>query len=267
MRGLRVAGEGGVDGFVRVERDVEDEAQPCLPGGEEHVPVDGVAVQDAGSCAGVGDEPAAMVGADRQGPRDAGQHALAPAGEPGEEMGFDEPLGQKQVGVEREGVEPERAAGGQGAEMTELRGVLAVVHDEAFGGDEGVAELAPHFIGRRGAMAAGGDEEGDVDRGVAPPEAFEEAGKGDPARNGPRVVAGDDRGGAAARGERFERGRADGMVESRLDAADLLGFVGLVGLRGGGTQNGPQAGVRDVGLDMAVVAGQADEAHRRFGSW
>ena len=98
---------------------------------------------------------------------DARQDALAAAGEAGEEVGLNEALGHQQVGLGGHLVDDQLGAGGKHADLHVARGVPAVVADELFLVGDLLAHLVHQLLVGGGAVEAGGDEEGDVDVGIA----------------------------------------------------------------------------------------------------
>ena len=192
MRKVDVAGDG-VDGhLVGVIDDVDDIVEARAAGGVEHVVVDGVAVHDAGAAVGIVDELAVVVVDDGLAGGDAGQDALAAAGEAGEEVRLDEALGHEQVGLGGQLVDDEVAAAGQLADVGEVLDVVAVMDDYFLVRDYLLAELADELLLGGLAVAAGGDEEGDVGVGIALANLLEHGRDDDLAGHRAGVVGADD---------------------------------------------------------------------------
>lgn len=76
------------------------------------------------------DEGRAVVRKHGPAPRDAREHALAPAREPREEVRLDEPLRHQQIRLRREAVDHQRPARGQRPQVDEVRLVVAVVNHD-----------------------------------------------------------------------------------------------------------------------------------------
>ena len=123
---------------------------------------------------------------------DAGQDALAAAGEAGEEVRLDEALGHQQVGLGGQLVDDQVAAAGQLAEIDEVVGVVAVVDDDLLVGDDVLAELVDELFPGGLAVAAGGDQQGDVGVGAALADLLQHRGDDDLAGHRAGVVGADD---------------------------------------------------------------------------
>ena len=153
VRGAVRAGERADDALRGVDDDVEHEGEPRAVGGEDHVAVDGVPLEDPGPRPGVGDELRAVVREDGLARGDAGQDRLAPAGEAREEVRFDESLGEQQVRLEREAVQAQAPAGGEDAGVDERGLVGRVVQDDPLARDDLLAELLDELLAARRAVA------------------------------------------------------------------------------------------------------------------
>ena len=179
--------------------------------------MEGVALQDAGAGAGRVDELGAVVAQHGDLVAHAGKHALAAAGETGEEVGLNEALGDQQVGLSGHLVDDQLGAGGEHADLHVAFGVPAVVADELLLVGDLLAHLVHQLLVAGGAVEAGGDEEGDVDVGVALPQLGEHEGEDVLAGHRAGVIADDDGGGLLALGQLGELGGADGIGHGLFD--------------------------------------------------
>ena len=107
-------------------------------------------------------------------------------------MRLDEALGHQQIGLGGQTVDDQLAAGGEPAEADEVRGVVAVVDDDLLVGDDLGAELVDELFFCGFAVAAGGDEDGDVCVGIALADLREHLGDDAFAGHGAGVIAGDE---------------------------------------------------------------------------
>ena len=175
--------------LLRVDDDVADERQPDLPGGEDHVAVDRVALENSGSGPFVRNKLRAVIRHHRRVACHAGKHALAASRETGEEVRLDEPLRDEQVGLDRQLIEYQIASGRQGSYVNETRIVMAVVDNNAFV----LHNLGPILLQELpwggGAVSSGRDKDGDFGIGVPRPHLFEEQRHDNGAWNGAGMVA------------------------------------------------------------------------------
>ena len=217
MGKIDVAGDGEDGLLVGVDDHVDDVGQTRGAGGIEHVVMDGVAVDDAGAGAGAGDELAVVVIDNGLAGGDAGQNALAAAGEAGEEMGLDEALGHQQVGLGRQAVDDQVAAGGELAQVGQILGIVAVVDDDLLVGDDLGAELVDQLFLGGLPVAAGGDQDGDIRVGAALTDLSEHLGNDAFAGHGAGVVAGDEDDLLLALGHDAQLRGADGVGHGVVD--------------------------------------------------
>ena len=206
-----VAGKGGDYLLVLVDDDVDDVGQLGLPGGVHHVDVQGVALQHAGAGEVGGDELGAVVAQHRHLIAHAGQHALAAAGEAGEEVGLDEALADQQLGLGRHLVDDQPSPGGQHADLHVGGRVLAVMDDNFLLRHDLFAQLVDELVLAGGAVEAGGHQQGDVDVGAALPQFGEHEGDDVLAGHRTGMVADDDGAGLFALGQLGQLGRVDGV--------------------------------------------------------
>jgi hypothetical protein len=131
--------------------------------------VHGVAVQNAGAGEVAVYEAAAVVAQNGDLVADAGQNALAAAGEAGEEVGLDKALGYKQIGLGRHAVDYARRAGGQDAHLHVALGIAAVVDDYLHLIHYLPAQLGLKLRSGGGAVEAGGHQQcdGNIGRALA----------------------------------------------------------------------------------------------------
>ena len=233
MSFFQIARPGGHDLLLTVQRHVHDELHVHRAGGADHVFVDGVALQHAGDRVGIGDGLVAVVLVDGGGVADAGQDALAPAGEAGEEVRLDEALADQQVAVHGDLVAEELGAAGQVAHLDEVVRLKGVVHGDLLVVHDGVAEHAPLLLLGGGPVQAGGDEDGDVRVRVAGADLRQQDGQGQLAGHSAGVVAGDQGDLLLAHGQLPQGLGADGVRQGVLHQFRLAlrGLV-VVHLRG-----------------------------------
>ena len=84
-------------------------------------------------------------------------------------MRLDEPFGEQQIRLGGKPVDDARAAGRQHADVREHRRIVAVVHIDLFVLHDVFAEFGDKLIARGFAVAARGDQDGDVRRRIAAP--------------------------------------------------------------------------------------------------
>ena len=130
--------------------------------------MEGIAVQHAGAGAGGGNKLGAVVAQNGDLIAHAGQHALAAAGEAGEEVRLNEALGHQQVGLHRQPVNDAIGAGGEHADLHVGGGVPAVVNHNGFMVHDVLTQLANQLLFGGGAVEAGGNQQGDLDVRIAP---------------------------------------------------------------------------------------------------
>ena len=83
----------------------------------QHIPVNGIAVQNTRSGHGIGDEFGAVVGQNRTSAGNTGKYTLPSSGEAGKKVRFDKALGNQQIRFVCNGVDLAVTAGGQLAEI------------------------------------------------------------------------------------------------------------------------------------------------------
>ena len=195
--------------------------------------MDGVVLQHAGGGVGAGDGLVGVVLVDGGGVADAGQDALAPAREPGEEVRLDEALGDQQVAVQRQLVDPQLGAGGQAADILEVVVLKGFVDGDLLVVDDLVAEHPALLLLGGGAVQPGGDQDGDVGVGAAGADLLQQNGQGELAGHRAGVVAGDDHHRMLALGQLPQAGGADGVGEGVADQFGL-GLACIVAVGAGG---------------------------------
>jgi hypothetical protein len=146
-------------------------------------------------------------------PGQAGGHHLRPAAEAGEEVRFDEPGGDAQVGLDPQGVQLQRhavAGGAQGGERAAVPRV--VVHDPA-PGEHVVAEHLAQLLGGVAPVGAGGHEDHDLAPRCGGVDLLQQGVQHRPARLGPGAVADGDRDGHPGAHLLAQRGHPDGVAQ------------------------------------------------------
>ena len=156
---------------------------------------------------------------------EAGGDELAAAGEAEQARCCSmKPESNVQVGIEETLVDEDGCAASCGAERAMFGEGAGVVIDHAIAGGNVRAEDGVDLRGRRGAVQAGGDEDGDAVRGDScGVQALEQWGQREPIGGGARDVTDGDGGGAFAGGEFDERPGADGMIQRVVEGGREIG--------------------------------------------
>ena len=180
MRLPEVSREGRNRLFLLVDDHIDDVRQLCHLRRRYHVPVKGVALQNARAGIGRSDERAAVVAQHRRLIADAGQDALPPAGETGEEVRLNETLRNEQVGVHRRPVDDQRCAGGQNADLNIGFRVKGVVNDDFLGTRNFLPQLCFQLGGRCEPVETGGYQQRHPNLRIPLPELRQHGGAGCP---------------------------------------------------------------------------------------
>ena len=259
---IEVAGESGNHFFFLVNDYIADESQLGLLGGVDHIPVNGVAVQDAGAGKGAVNESGAVIGQYGGPAGDSGEHTLAPAGETGKEVGLNEALSHQQVRLGGQLVDEQLASGGQGAQRYHVLILAAEMDGKVQAGPEEklLAVFVQHLFPGGGAVEAGGHQHGDLCRRGTGPDLIYQLGQNNLAGDRAGVIAADNDNLMLAFGQFPERGRADGVLQS------LPHQLSLVGLRPialcAGAEDRRQALVRDLSLNPVPSVRKGNRLHR-----
>ena len=257
VRALHVARKGRNRPLVVVDHGVDDEGEPRPPRRPDHVPVDWVALEHARARPRIVDEGRAVVRKHGPAPRDAREHALAPAREPREEVRLDEPLRHQQIRLRREAVDHQRPARGQRPQADEVRLVVAVVNHDLLPRVQLRPELFAQLLRRGRAVAARGDQQRDLRRRVSAPDLLEHRRQDRPARHGPRVVAQEHDDLLLAARELAQARRADRVVQ-RAPHERLFAVVACRQLRG---QHRRKVFVGQVGAQLRPPVGEVHDCH------
>ena len=158
----QVAAEGLDDRLVGVEHHVQGERDPGGLADRADVVVDGVAVGDAPGRPRIADAGRIVQYEDGVERREARRDQLRAAGEPGEEVRFDEPGGDPDVRLAPLAVEPDRDVAAERAPPHHRLRRPRVVVDDAHGVDDLVAEHRPQLLGRVRPVGSGRHEDDDV---------------------------------------------------------------------------------------------------------
>ena len=213
---LTVASKSTNHFVLRVNDHVADEGQLGYTGGIDHVTVDGISIQNTRAGEGAGDELRVVIPEHRFRGGDAGQHALASAGETGKEVGLNETLADQQVCFRRNAVDPKCSAGRQGADGDHGIFVRAVVNDEMFLFGNFRTEFFYQFCLCGAAVAACGDEKGDLGIGIAAADGCQHGRNENLTGDGTGMVTGDENDILFALHQFFQCLAADGIAESFL---------------------------------------------------
>ena len=209
-----------------------------------------IALQNAGTGVGGVDELGAVITQHSDLIADAGEDALPPAGEASEEMGLDKALGDQQIGLGGHFIDDQPGAGGEHADVYVRLGISAVMTDELLF----VGDLFPHLIHQLfmggGAVEAGGDEQGDVDVGVAFPQLGQHKGENVLAGHRTGVIADDNGRGFLAFCQLSQAGRTHGRSHGLTHDVVLAAFC----------LQSPNGGFQDFGPGQVPVQFQAGGA-------
>ena len=153
--------------------------------------MNGVSFQNAGTGVGVSNEFGAVIGINGLLGADAGQDALAPTGEAGEEVRFNKAFGNDQIRPLCPLVQPERAAGGQRSQMEHFFVAVGPVDLDTLTGDDLSTEFFGQFLRRGIPVGAGGNENHDLCVGRACADGAQHRRYDQLAGHGTGVVTGD----------------------------------------------------------------------------
>ena len=191
MRQIHVAGDGEDRFLLGVDDNIAHKCEARTAGSVQHVVMDRVAVYNAGAGAGIGDELAVVVVDNGLAGGNAGENALAAAREAGEEVRFDKAFCHEQVGFRGKAVDDQITAGGELADIREILRIVAVMNNDLLLLHDLRAELVDQFFLRGAAVAAGGDQDGDIGVGTAFADLRQHRRNDHLARNRTSVVTGD----------------------------------------------------------------------------
>lgn len=189
--------------------------------------MDGVVLQHAGVGIRAGNGLVAVVFVDGLLGADAGQDALAAAGEAGEEVWLNKALSHQQVTFSGQLVDVEVCTGGQHAHVDELIRVKCVVDGDFLMIHDGIAKHAALLFLGGGAVQAGGNQDGDIGVRVALADLIQQDGQGDLAGDGAGVVTGDQHNFLFTLGQVTQARGGNGMLQCLMNQF-YFRFAGLV---------------------------------------
>ena len=170
-------------------------------------------------------------------------------------MGLHKALGDHQISLGDQLVQPQLAAGGQCAHQDEVFVLVCVVDDQLLPVTDGVAVLGALFRLRGITVHAGGDEDGDVRLGIGSPDLLQVDRQRDGAGQGAGVIAGDDDHLVLAFGQLAQWRGADRMRQRRAHQLLLIRQL-MLGM--GGSQHRAQTALRDVQRLPGLSVGNLD---------
>lgn len=185
---------GGNHLFLCINHHIHDKRKLRRLRRIQHVPVNRIAVQNAGPRLRVHNELGTVIRQNRPAGSDSGKHAFAAAGKAGKKMRFDKTFGNQQVRFRRQPADDQVSAGRQFSQMHQLRIVSGVMHRNFLTFHNLRAELFNQLRLRRRTVETGRNQNRNINAGIPPAQPFQNLRHDDPARNGARVIAADDNG-------------------------------------------------------------------------
>ena len=192
---------------------------------------------------------------------DAGQDALAPAGEAREEVGFDEPLRYEQVGVHRRPVDDQGRAGGQDADLDVGIRVKGIVNDDFLGTRNFLPQLGFQLGGGGEPVETGGYQQRHLNFRIALAQLRQHGGQDIPAGYRAGVVGNDDGAAFLPRRESGQGGRSHGQRHGFLHQLPT-GAVAFQLVHPGGQQT--VIGECNIQMAFAVRNRDHKESSHRF---